>query len=44
VMTWGLAWLYLRESDRKFDPLARRAARKALDVSRRHNGAEVSSR
>jgi uncharacterized membrane protein (DUF485 family) len=23
VMTWGLAWLYLRRADREFDPLAR---------------------
>jgi uncharacterized membrane protein (DUF485 family) len=24
VMTWGLCWLYLRKSDREFDPLAER--------------------
>jgi uncharacterized membrane protein (DUF485 family) len=24
VMTWGLAWLYLRKADREFDPLAER--------------------
>ena len=29
VMTWVLAWLYLRRSDRVFDPLARRAAERA---------------
>ena len=28
VMTWGLAWLYLRKADREFDPLAERAARR----------------
>jgi hypothetical protein len=33
VMTWGLAWFYLRESDKKFDPLAERAARRAVEVS-----------
>ena len=31
VMTWVLGWLYLRRSDRVFDPLARRAAERALD-------------
>ncbi len=40
VMTWGLAWLYLRKADREFDPLAARAARKALDMTRGRNGAE----
>jgi uncharacterized membrane protein (DUF485 family) len=34
VMTWVLGWLYLRKSDRVFDPLARRAADKALEVGR----------
>src|SRR5918995_5066500 len=29
VMTWVLGWLYLRQSDRVFDPLSRRAAEKA---------------
>jgi uncharacterized membrane protein (DUF485 family) len=33
VMTWGLAWLYLRKSDREFDPLAERAARRAKQVT-----------
>lgn len=33
VMTWYLGWLYLRRSDRVFDPLAKRAANKALEVS-----------
>jgi uncharacterized membrane protein (DUF485 family) len=30
VMTWVLGWLYLRQSDRVFDPLAQRAAQRAL--------------
>jgi uncharacterized membrane protein (DUF485 family) len=30
VMTWVLGWLYLRQSDRVFDPLAKRAAQRAL--------------
>jgi uncharacterized membrane protein (DUF485 family) len=30
VMTWVLGWMYLRRSDRVFDPLARRAADQAL--------------
>jgi uncharacterized membrane protein (DUF485 family) len=35
IMTWGLGWLYLRKSDRVFDPLAQRAAERAL-----HDAAE----
>jgi uncharacterized membrane protein (DUF485 family) len=31
LMTWFLGWLYLRKSDRVFDPLAKRAAQRALD-------------
>jgi uncharacterized membrane protein (DUF485 family) len=34
VMTWGLCWLYLRVSDRVFDPLAERAAKRALETAR----------
>jgi uncharacterized membrane protein (DUF485 family) len=30
LMTWFLGWLYLRKSDRVFDPLAKRAADRAL--------------
>jgi uncharacterized membrane protein (DUF485 family) len=30
VMTWVLGWMYLRRSDRVFDPLAKRAADEAL--------------
>src|SRR5919106_468379 len=31
-MVWGLSWLYLRKADREFDPLARRAAERAVEV------------
>jgi len=31
LMTWFLGWLYLRRADRDFDPLARRAAERALE-------------
>jgi uncharacterized membrane protein (DUF485 family) len=31
VMVWGLAAWYLRKSDRVFDPLAKRAAQRALE-------------
>lgn len=31
VMTWVLGWLYLRQADRVFDPLARRAAARAVE-------------
>lgn len=31
VMTWFLAWLYLRRAERDFDPLAEAAAAKALE-------------
>ena len=33
VMVWGLAAWYLRKSDRVFDPLAKRAAERALEVA-----------
>jgi uncharacterized membrane protein (DUF485 family) len=32
IMTWVLGWLYLRRADRDFDPLAERAAQRAIDV------------
>jgi uncharacterized membrane protein (DUF485 family) len=32
VMTWVLGWLYLRRSDKVFDPLAERAAKRAIEV------------
>jgi uncharacterized membrane protein (DUF485 family) len=41
LMTWFLGWLYLRKSDRVFDPLARRAAEKALEVSRARERSQV---
>lgn len=31
VMTWVLGWMYLRQADRVFDPLARRAAARAVE-------------
>jgi uncharacterized membrane protein (DUF485 family) len=33
VMTWFLGWLYLRQADRVFDPLAKRAADRARSIS-----------
>jgi uncharacterized membrane protein (DUF485 family) len=33
LMTWYLGWLYLRRSDRVFDPLAKRAAERAVAIS-----------
>ena len=30
IMTWGLAWMYLRKANRDFDPLAERAREAAL--------------
>jgi uncharacterized membrane protein (DUF485 family) len=38
VMVWGLGWLYLRKSDREFDPLARRAAQHAIEAGRGRAG------
>ena len=32
LMTWILGWLYLRRADSEFDPLAARAAEKALQA------------
>jgi hypothetical protein len=37
-MTWFLGWLYLRKSDRVFDPLARKAAAKAVAAAARADG------
>jgi uncharacterized membrane protein (DUF485 family) len=34
VMVWTLTWLYLRKADRGFDPLARRAAERAIEAGR----------
>ena len=33
VMTWVLGWMYLRRADRVFDPLAARAAERALHAA-----------
>jgi uncharacterized membrane protein (DUF485 family) len=41
LMTWFLGWLYLRQADRVFDPLARKAAEKAIAAGR--DGAPRSS-
>jgi uncharacterized membrane protein (DUF485 family) len=35
IMVWGLGWLYLRQADRVFDPLARKAADTAVEAGRR---------
>jgi uncharacterized membrane protein (DUF485 family) len=32
IMVWGLTWWYLRISERTFDPLAAKAARRALEA------------
>jgi uncharacterized membrane protein (DUF485 family) len=34
VMTWVLGWMYVRKADREFDPLAERAAERALEAGR----------
>jgi len=31
VMVWGLVWAYIRRADRVFDPLAAKAAQRALE-------------
>jgi uncharacterized membrane protein (DUF485 family) len=33
-MTWVVTWLYLRRADRVFEPLERRAARVAAEMTR----------
>jgi uncharacterized membrane protein (DUF485 family) len=40
VMTWVLAAWYVRRADREFDPLARKAAERALEAGRRSQGVE----
>jgi uncharacterized membrane protein (DUF485 family) len=42
LMTWFLGWLYLRRSDRDFDPLARAAAERAR--TKRDEAAAASQR
>lgn len=34
IMVWGLGYWYVRKSDREFDPLAAKAAERALDPDR----------
>jgi uncharacterized membrane protein (DUF485 family) len=34
VMVWVLAWAYIRKADREFDPLAKAAAKKAVEGDR----------
>lgn len=34
IMVWGLTALYLRKADRQFDPLARKAAARAVEAGR----------
>jgi uncharacterized membrane protein (DUF485 family) len=41
IMVWGLTGLYLRKADREFDPLARRAAARAVEVGGRPRGPEL---
>ena len=44
LMTWGLSYWYIRKADRDFDPLARKAAEKAIESGRRPgavSGSEV---
>jgi len=38
IMTWVLSYMYIRRADRDFDPLAKRAAEKAVEVGRRGKG------
>jgi uncharacterized membrane protein (DUF485 family) len=41
IMVWVLAGVYLRKANREFDPLARKAAARALEVGRRAPGGEI---
>jgi uncharacterized membrane protein (DUF485 family) len=41
IMVWVLAGVYLRKANREFDPLARKAAARAVEVGRRTPGAEI---
>lgn len=40
VMVWGLSYLYLKRADRDFDPLAERAAKRAVEAGTRGGGSE----
>jgi uncharacterized membrane protein (DUF485 family) len=44
VMVWVLGWLYLRQADRVFDPLAERAAKVALEAGVDHTEAGGAKR
>ena len=39
VMTWVLGWMYVRKADDEFDPLAERAAERAIEVGMAGEGA-----
>ena len=41
IMVWVLAGVYTRKANREFDPLARKAAARALEVGRRAPGGEI---
>ncbi len=43
IMTWVLGAMYLRRADRDFDPLARKAAERALEVQRGTNGRQAEA-
>ena len=44
IMVWVLAGWYLRKANRDFDPLAQRAAARAIEVGRRPPGGETGGR
>jgi uncharacterized membrane protein (DUF485 family) len=41
IMVWVLAGVYLRKANRDFDPLARTAAARAIEVGRRPPGEDT---
>ena len=41
IMVWVLAGVYVRKANSEFDPLARKAAARALEVGRRAPGREI---
>jgi uncharacterized membrane protein (DUF485 family) len=45
VMVWALTWMYLRRADKVFDPLARRAAERAVEAGaeRGENGRSATA-
>ncbi len=40
VMVWVLSWWYIKRADREFDPLARAAAKKAVDAGKERRASE----